>query len=30
MHPEDLRVDAASSRAVLEQFVALGYHRAPQ
>jgi predicted AlkP superfamily phosphohydrolase/phosphomutase/tetratricopeptide (TPR) repeat protein len=29
MHPDELRVDAESSRAVLEQFVALGYLEAP-
>ena len=29
MHPEELRTDAESSRAVLEQFVALGYIEAP-
>jgi tetratricopeptide (TPR) repeat protein len=29
MHPEELRVDAESARAVLEQFVALGYIEAP-
>lgn len=29
MHPEDMRVDAETSKAVLDQFVALGYIEAP-
>lgn len=29
MHPEDMRVDAETSKAVLDQFIALGYIEAP-